>query len=150
MIKYIFLDMDNTIAENVTPLNVDYHEGMYLDKRPIQPVIDEIEALGLPVIIISKVQGGGSGIIEKRQWLIENLPFSTVEDYFIDPSINKVDMIKAHCKANNIKHEEVLVIDDKKDTLLDCYNEGFNVKYPQQLICDNMERIHNNTRRLVK
>ena len=150
MIKCIFLDMDNTIAENITPLDINYYKGMYVNKRPIQPVIDEIDALGLPVIIISKVQGGGPGIIEKRQWLIENLPFSPVENYFIDPSINKVDMIKAHCKTNNIKHEEVLVIDDKKDILLDCYKEGFNVKYPQQLICDNMERIHSNIRRLEK
>lgn len=148
MIKYIFLDMDNTIAENVTPLDVKYTKGMYLNKRPIQPVIDEIEALGIPVIIISKVQGSGDGIFEKRQWIIENLPFVPIEHYFIDSSIDKTKMILAHCNTHKINPQEVLVIDDKKEILQDCYKHGFNVKYPQQLICDNTERIHSNIRRL--
>jgi hypothetical protein len=42
MVKVLFLDMDNTIAENSTCQDVEFSEGLYLNKRPIGFMIDAI------------------------------------------------------------------------------------------------------------
>ena len=58
-VDIVFVDMDNTIAENKTCQNVRYYKGLYEEKRPIKLVIKAIETLymssGIPIVIISKV-----------------------------------------------------------------------------------------------
>ena len=42
----IYLDMDGTIVELLFDKNQSYREkGVYLNKRPIEPVINEIEEI---------------------------------------------------------------------------------------------------------
>ena len=55
MISYV---MDNTIAENITCKDIEFCDGMYINKRPIQIVIDALNTLypKAKFIIISQVQ----------------------------------------------------------------------------------------------
>ena len=76
MISYVFVDMDNTIAENITCKDIEFCDGMYINKRPIQIVIDALNTLypKAKFIIISQVQGGAFGIKEKIEWLNKYFP----------------------------------------------------------------------------
>ena len=42
-VDIVFVDMDNTIAENKTCQNVRYYKGLYEEKRPIKVVIKAIK-----------------------------------------------------------------------------------------------------------
>lgn len=140
MIKYVFVDMDNTIAENTTCQNIDYYEGLYLNKRPIQIVIKALRTLypNVMFIILSKTQGGQEGRAEKREWLRKYFPhaFATI---FIDSLDKKENYIRSIMKRHQMSGSEVLLVDDKKDILQAVEAMGVNVKYPQQLICDYEE-----------
>ena len=137
MIRCVFIDMDNTIAENTTCDNVDYHSGLYLSKRPIQIVIDGILTLyeGCTFIIISKTAGGSRGMLEKKAWLSEYFPYAS-ETILISPTDTKRPFIENYIEARGLKPKECLLIDDKKEILQDCKKLLINVKYPQQIICD--------------
>ena len=45
MIDYVFVDMDNTIAENITCKDIEFYDGMYINKRSIQIVSDGLGIL---------------------------------------------------------------------------------------------------------
>lgn len=144
-IKVIFLDMDNTIAETKTPLSIEYYDGMYLEKRPIQIVIDAVNTLypNTPIVIISKAQGGLKGIDEKIKWL-DNIPLKIKDKIFLlenDKYYMKAVYIDQWCDKNNVNIEECLIIDDSKEVLRYCSAYCLQTKYPQQLICDYEERI---------
>lgn len=143
MINYIFVDMDNTIAENVTCEDVPYSSGLYLNKRPIQIVIDGIVSMykDCRLIVLSKTAGGRRGALEKRAWLDIYFPYAN-EVYLISQEENKSDFIAKYAKKNNLDLESCMLIDDKKDILQDCSVLGINVKYPQQVICDYEELLN--------
>lgn len=142
--KIIFLDMDNTIAENKTCDNVEFTPGLYLRKRPIQVVIDAITTLypDIPKIILSKAQGGATGKQEKLDWLSENFPGTFVDFIFLDEG-EKYYMKGVYadqwCQLHDIPNEEALVIDDSKQVLQYCKAYGLQTQYPQQVICDYEE-----------
>lgn len=140
MIEYVFIDMDNTIAENTTCDDIPFHRGLYLNKRPIQIVINAIKYLypNQKYIIISQVTDP-SGVDEKHKWL--DLFFSETFDRLIIPyTVSKDEVIKTYALYHNIKLKNILLIDDKKSILQNCKQLGINVKYPQQIICDYEER----------
>lgn len=149
-IKVVFVDMDNTIAENKTCQNVRFHKGLYLSKRPIRTVIKAIEnvymSIGIKVVIISKAVGGKRGREEKLKWIETylNLPKNSLCIFLSDKekSTRKAKIIKEYCSKNRIKTSEALLIDDNKQTLQVCEREGIQVKYPQQVICDYEELIY--------
>lgn len=135
--KYLFIDMDNTIAENSTCENIKFYKGLYLNKRPINIVIEAIKALypTARYIVVSKTSGGWDGKREKEIWLDEY--FEEVELVLIlDINEEKKDVINDYLIKNNINPEECLFIDDKKDELQKVRKLGLHVKYPQQVICD--------------
>lgn len=138
--KYLFLDMDNTIAENTTCDNINYYSGLYLNKRPIKVVIDAIRTLypNATYIIISKTDGEDAGKLEKSQWLDKYLPEAEIA-YFLSPQESKAEYIKEILTLYNIDANECLLIDDKKSILQECKKLNINVKYPQQIICDYEE-----------
>ena len=140
MISYVFVDMDNTIAENITCKDVEFCNGMYINKRPIQIVIDALNALypKAQFIIISQVQGGAFGIKEKIEWLNKYFP-NTSQSFFLHPGERKSDYIEWFLKINGIMNTQVLLVDDKKDILSSMSSLGISVKYPQQIICDYEE-----------
>lgn len=143
-VDIVFVDMDNTIAENKTCQNVRYYKGLYEEKRPIKVVIKAIEALyvssGIPIVIISKAVGGRKGAIEKLRWVEKNLRLRKGNECIFltekEPSIKKARIIKEYCKRHKIKLSNALIIDDNKKTLQACEKIGIQTKYPQQVICD--------------
>ena len=147
MIEVLFLDMDNTIAENTTCKDVQFTKGMYLSKRPIGFMIDAVNTLLRPnvdlIIILTKVQGLFNGVDEKQRWL-SDLEFRYDAFMYISDDTKKSKMMLDFCEANGYKPEECLIIDDKKAVLQDAELYGFNVKYPQQLLVDYYEWIKNN------
>jgi hypothetical protein len=139
--KVLFLDMDNTIAENTTCRDIPFKEGLYLNKRPIWFVIEAVNTLIRPqiekLIIITQVQGGFDGRREKMLWLNKH-------DIEFDKLIqldggSKSDSIIDYCNTNGFKPSECLLIDDKKEILQDADQKGICVMYPQQLITDYYE-----------
>lgn len=135
--KYVFIDMDNTIAENQTCENIEFYRGMYLNKRPIRIVIDAIKKLypESKYIIISKTNGEWDGRLEKKIWLDEYFPEAGLV-FLLTPKENKKDYIELYMVSQNAKACDCLLIDDKKEELQKVKKLGVNVKYPQQLICD--------------
>ena len=145
-LKIIFLDMDNTIAENKTSSNIEFYDGMYLEKRPIQIVINAIKTLydKTPVVIISKAQGGVKGITEKMKWLDENCPLLIKDKIFLmenEKYYMKAVYIDEYCIKNHVPITQCLIIDDSKEVLNYCKQYGLQTKYPQQLICDYEDHI---------
>ena len=61
MFKVLFLDMDNTIAENITCQDISFSSGMYLNKRPIGFVIDAVDKMMRPelelLVVLTQTQG---------------------------------------------------------------------------------------------
>ena len=143
-VDIVFVDMDNTIAENRTCQNVRYYKGLYEEKRPIKVVIKAIEALymstGIPVVIISKAVGGRKGAEEKLRWVEKNLRLRKGSECIFltekEPSIKKARIIREYCNKHKIKLSNTLIIDDNKKTLQACEKIGIQAKYPQQVICD--------------
>lgn len=137
----LFLDMDNTICENTTPDNIEFYPGLYLNKRPIQIVINAIFQLypNVPIVILSKAQGGEQGIAEKHQWLYDHFPVHQIVDYIFltdEPYYMKGVYLDKWLTIHNIPHNKALVVDDSKQVLQYCKAYGVHVAYPQQLICD--------------
>ena len=143
-VDIVFVDMDNTIAENRTCQNVRYYKGLYEEKRPIKVVIKAIETLymssGIPVVIISKAVGGRKGAVEKLRWVEKNLRLRKGNECIFltekEPSIKKARIIKEYCNKHKIKLSNALIIDDNKKILQACEKIGIQTKYPQQVICD--------------
>ena len=137
--KVLYIDMDNTIAENKTCQNVEFTSGLYLSKRPIQVVIDAINTLyeDVPKVIVTKVQGGEEGIKEKRMWLEKYAPFPIEDIIFVQGDYYmKGVLIDQYNSRRNIPNEETLLVDDSKQVLRYCSAYNIQTKYPQQLICD--------------
>lgn len=152
MIKYVFIDMDNTIAEVITPYLKDYFEGMYSAKRPIKLMINAINTLfsKQDKYILSIARGNEKGINEKISWLNKECPIITKDNYFIDydsnNNIEKSDFIINWCGKYSVNPGECLLIDDKKDTLAKCKDLGIQVMFPLQVICEyenNVNSINN-------
>lgn len=142
MIEYVFIDMDNTIAENTTCDNVDFYEGLYAKKRPIKIVLDGIRELykDSEFVIITKTDGGSYGSMEKVLWLSKYFP-EVKNIIIIRPEERKSKYIKDFIEKEGIDRSKCLLIDDKKSILQDCKKIGINVKYPQQVICDYEELL---------
>lgn len=144
MIKYVFIDMDNTIAENTTCLDVEYKEGIYLNKRPVKQIIEAIETLykDCTLVILSKAKGGIRGMFEKQAWLEKY--FKRVDQVILmHPDERKSEYIKVFMSVNGIEPNMCLLIDDKKEILQDCVTIGIDVKYPLQVLCDYNDLMQN-------
>ena len=135
--KILFIDMDNTLAENQTPDNIEFFPGLYLNKRPLKIVIRAIRYLyhDYKFVIVSKAVGGQSGKDEKIEWL--NKFFSdTKEIIILNPEDTKSAVINEYMMTNKINSKDCVIIDDNKQILQNCKKLGMTVKYPQQVICD--------------
>jgi FMN phosphatase YigB (HAD superfamily) len=143
MYDVIFVDMDNTIAENTTCQDVHFFAGMYLNKRPISFVIDAIDSLlrnkSKKVVVVTVFQGAEIGKSEKLQWL-QNVHFQYDDVLFVDEHKTKkyIEMTK-YCSQYQYNPSHCLFIDDKKIMLQDAAGHGFQVIYPQQLLVDYYE-----------
>lgn len=137
--KYVFIDMDNTIAENKTCNNVEFTTGLYINKRPAQSIIDAICTVyqGSVFIVISATQGNQEGAIEKKAWLqLYAKDFCQHEPFLLTEGEPKEEVIRDFCVQNNICTSECVLIDDKKDILQAAERHGIIPKYPLQVLCD--------------
>jgi hypothetical protein len=147
MYKVLFLDMDNTIAENITCQDVPFEQGMYLNKRPINFVIDAVNDMIRPgldhLVIVTQVQGEGQGINEKQEWLLNHDFYHDVFIHITDDTAKSKFMLD-FCNMNGYKPADCLVVDDKKTVLQDAEHFGFNTMYPQQLLVEYYEWLNRN------
>ena len=125
----IFLDMDGTIVENIFDIEKSYEKkGKYLRKRPIQPIIEQINRIRekyeeIEIYILS-CSSSNEMVKEKDEWLDiympnikkENRKFIVKENgEYTNENIHKV---KSEYIKNSISNNEVAVlIDDDNRTL---------------------------------
>lgn len=147
--KVVFLDLDNTVAENIVVNNIDYYKGMYINKRPIKAVINAIRVCYkspyTKFVVISKTQGGVKGRREKVKWAKKYLRDFKPKFIFLydnEPSTNKGKYIMKYCEENNIHRGTVLLIDDNKEVLIEADKLGIPVKYPQNVLV-RADYLHN-------
>ena len=142
MFKVLFLDMDNTIAENITCQDISFSSGMYLNKRPIGFVIDAVDKMMRPnlelLVVLTQTQGRSHGIDEKQIWL-DAIEFRHDAFIGITDDTAKSEKMLEFCSMHGYRPDDCLLIDDKKSVLQDAEKYGFNVMYPQQLLVDYYE-----------
>lgn len=140
----IYLDMDGTIVELLFDKNQSYREkGVYLNKRPIEPVINEIEEIRnrFPLIKFKILSCSKSNQMrdEKNEWLNINMPFINSNDRIIfseeagDYLRDDRNIVKAEYINKNISDDKILfLIDDDIEVL----------KGVQNLLKDNIIPVH--------
>lgn len=151
--KYVFVDMDGTIAEWGYPdgrISGDYKFGDYLGKHPINDVIAEIyntysnsEKENEYIIMIISAVPNTRATMEKNIWLDNffNVPYSN--RIFISEDEDKIDIIEFYLK--NIvgldPKDNSILIDDKKDWLLRGKDIGMEVYHPTKIIASFQNRM---------
>lgn len=140
----IYLDMDGTIVELLFDKNQSYREkGVYLNKRPIEPVINEIEEIRnrFPLIKFKILSCSKSNQMrdEKNEWLNINMPFINSNDRIIfseearDYLRDDRNIVKAEYINKNISDDKIIfLIDDDIEVL----------KGVQNLLKDNIIPVH--------
>ena len=140
----IYLDMDGTIVELLFDKNQSYREkGVYLNKRPIEPVINEIEEIRnrFPLIKFKILSCSKSNQMrdEKNEWLNINMPFINSNDRIIfseeagDYLRDDRNIVKAEYINKNISDDKnIFLIDDDIEVL----------KGVQNLLKDNIIPVH--------
>lgn len=151
--KYVFVDMDGTIAEWGYPdgrISGDYKFGDYLGKHPINDVIAEIyntysnsEKENEYIIMVISAVPNTRATMEKNIWLDSffNVPYSN--RIFISEDEDKIDIIEFYLK--NIvgldPKDNSILIDDKKDWLLRGKDIGMEVYHPTKIIASFQNRM---------
>lgn len=140
----IYLDMDGTIVELLFDKNQSYREkGVYLNKRPIEPVINEIEEIRnrFPLIKFKILSCSKSNQMrdEKNEWLNINMPFINSNDRIIfseeagDYLRDDRNIVKAEYINKNFSDDKIIfLIDDDIEVL----------KGVQNLLKDNIIPVH--------
>ena len=125
----IYLDMDGTIVELLFDKNQSYREkGVYLNKKPIEPVINEIEEIRnrFPLIKFKILSCSKSNQMrdEKNEWLNINMPFINSNDRIIfseeagDYLRDDRNIVKAEYINKNISDDKIIfLIDDDIEVL---------------------------------
>lgn len=145
--KYVFVDMDGTIAEWGYPdgrISGEYKFGDYIGKNPINDVIAEIfnmfsgseENQKEYIIMTVSAVPNSKAVMEKNAWLDNffNVPYPN--RIYINQNEDKIEIIKFYLenivgiepKGNSI------LIDDKKDILIKGNEIGMKVYHPTKMI----------------
>ena len=125
----IYLDMDGTIVELLFDKKGSYtQKGVYLNKKPIIPVIDRIEEIKnrFPLIKFKILSCSKTNQMrdEKNEWLNIYMPFIDKKDRIIfseesgDYTRENRNLVKAEYIEKNITEDKIIVlIDDSIDVL---------------------------------
>ena len=125
----IYLDMDGTIVELLFDKKGSYtQKGVYLNKKPIIPVIDRIEEIKnrFPLIKFKILSCSKTNQMrdEKNEWLNIYMPFIDKKDRIIfseesgDYTRENRNLVKAEYIEKNITKDKIIVlIDDSIDVL---------------------------------
>lgn len=148
--KYVFIDMDGTIAEWGYPdgrISGDYQFGDYFNKQPINDVIAEIYNLysnseEYIVYILSAVPNT-KAIFEKNSWLDLNFIIPYENRIYIREDEDKVDIIKFVLdKFYGLEVDgNAILIDDKKEWLTKAAEAGIEVFHPTKIITSFQNRM---------
>lgn len=125
----IFIDMDGTIVENIFDLDKSYEKkGGYLKKRPIKPIIEQIdkikdnyEYIEINILSCSK---NNEMVKEKNEWLDMNMPYVKKENRVFLVKENggytneNIDEVKGEYIKKNIKNDEIAVLIDDDNRIL--------------------------------
>ena len=150
--KYVFIDMDGTIAAWGYPdrwIDGENRFGDYIGKQPINDVIAELYNLYSDkneyiVFVISAVPNT-KAVIEKNAWLNNFFVVPYENRIYINHSEDKIDIIDFYLrevlgvepKGNSI------LIDDKKEWLIKGNAIGMEVYHPTKIISLFQERMAN-------
>lgn len=145
--KYVFVDMDGTIAEWGYPdgrISGEYKFGDYIGKNPINDVIAEIynmfssteENQKEYIIMVVSAVPNTKAAMEKNVWLDNffNVPYPN--RIYINQNEDKVEIIKFYLE-NIIGVEpkgNSILIDDKKEILIKGNEIGMEVYHPTKII----------------
>lgn len=125
----IYLDMDGTLVELIFDKNESYtKKGVYLNKKPITPVINKIEEIKnrFPLIKFKILSCSKSNQMrnEKNEWLDMYMPYINLEDRFIlseeagDYVRENRNLVKAeYLDKNAIEDKIIFLIDDDIEVL---------------------------------
>lgn len=148
--KYVFIDMDGTIAEWGYPdgrISGDYQFGDYFNKQPINDVIAEIYNLysnseEYIVYILSAVPNT-EAIFEKNSWLDLNFIIPYENRIYIREDEDKIDIIKFILdKFYGLEVAgNAILIDDKKEWLTKAVEAGIEVFHPTKIITSFQNRM---------
>lgn len=145
--KYVFVDMDGTIAEWGYPdgrISGEYKFGDYIGKNPINDVIAEIlnlysgseENQKEYIIMTVSAVPNSKAIMEKNVWLDNffNIPYPN--RIYISQNEDKVEVIKFYLEniAGVDPKGNSILIDDKKDILIKGNEFGMEVYHPTKII----------------
>ena len=125
----IFLDMDGTIVENIFDLEKSYEKkGGYLKKRPIKPIIEQInkikENYEYVEINILSCSSSNEMTKEKNEWLDMYMPNIKKENRvflikenggYTNENIHKV---KSEYIKKNILNDEIAILIDDDNRIL--------------------------------
>lgn len=148
--KYVFIDMDGTIAEWGYPdgrISGDYQFGDYVNKQPINDVIAEIYNLysnseDYIVYVLSAVPNT-KAIFEKNSWLDAYFVIPYQNRIFIRNDEDKIDIIKFVLdKFYGLAPEgNAILVDDKKELLLKAAEIGIEAIHPTKIITSFQQRM---------
>lgn len=148
--KYVFIDMDGTIAEWGYPdgrISGEYQFGDYVNKQPINDVIAEIYNLysnseDYIVYVLSAVPNT-KAIFEKNSWLDTYFVIPYQNRIFIRNDEDKIDIIKFVLdKFYGLAPEgNAILVDDKKELLLKATEIGIEAIHPTKIITSFQQRM---------
>lgn len=141
--KYVFIDMDGTIAEWGYPdgrISGEYKFGDYIGKQPINDVIAEIFNLfsnseEYIVFVVSAVPNT-KAIMEKNAWLNQFFMVPYENRIFIQQGEDKVEIIDFYLKqVMGVEPKgNAILIDDKKEWLVEAEGYGMEVYHPTRIV----------------
>ena len=137
--KYVLVDMDGTIAEFYDKRGIsipDFPTGFFINKRPINIMIDAIKELYKnDKIIIMSNSPSEDADNEKADWLVKQGLYWDhifVRYQFMD----KGQAISNFIKLNNINPTDVILIDDDLRNLRNCEKLGVVCIHPSHILAE--------------
>lgn len=125
----IFLDMDGTIVENIYDLDKSFEKkGGYIKKRPIKPIIKEInkiiESYKYIEINILSCSSNDRMTKEKNEWLDMYMPNIKKENRIFlvkekgEYTKNNIYKVKSEYIKNNISNDDIVILVDDDNWIL--------------------------------
>lgn len=138
--KYIFCDLDGTLAEYQNlPIddngNIDFVQyNVFKYSKPVKQVIEKVKGLNKEVFILSASPNSICNL-EKIEWVKEHVPFVREENiYFVGNRNFKHVFLEQFIKKLKIKPSDCMVVDDDHQILEKYKTIGVNTVHPSKLL----------------
>lgn len=144
MNRIVFIDMDGVIADywcafervNVSIEEINT-EGFFLDKKPVQPIIDAInKVFADDDMYILSACPSAEGVAEKNEWLDKYFNIEQHKRCFVDyPFASKAEFIEdLEHNLDNFSGKEIIMVDDHHDILKECESCGYISYHPSHVL----------------